>query len=85
MSTSKSFAGKSFVMPNPEEYYPTVNEFMGIKSSTGKIGASRAVLSSRVRAGSTEAVSTPVAFVGNFPVMAGDRETITWGNACADL
>jgi hypothetical protein len=82
MATFNSFAGRAFVMPNPEEYYPTVNEFLGRTSPAGKIGASRATLLSSAKAVSRESVSTPVAFVGNFPVMTDDRNTISWANAC---
>ena len=82
MATFNSVAGRAFVMPNPEEYYPTVNEFMGRASTGGKISASRGTLLANAKASSSESVSTPVAFVGNFPVMAGDRNTISWANAC---
>jgi hypothetical protein len=85
MAVFNSVAGRAFVMPNPEEYYPTVNEFLGRVSTGGRISASRGTLAANAKAGAGESVSTPVAFVGNFPVMSGDRNTISWGNACGDV
>lgn len=82
MAVFNSMAGRAFVMPNPEEYYPNVNEFLGRGVAGGKISASRGTLLAHAKSNSSEAVSTPVAFVGNFPVMSGDRNVISWGNAC---
>lgn len=82
MATFNSLAGRAFVLPNPEEYYPTVDEFLGRPSGQGKISASRKTLLAKVNTRASESVSVPVEFVGNFPVMANDRNTVAWSNAC---
>jgi hypothetical protein len=85
MAVFNSVVGRAFIMPNPEEYYPTVGDFVGRGSPDSKISGARKTLTAKAKIGSNEAVATPVAFVGNYPVMAGDRNTISWENACGDV
>jgi hypothetical protein len=73
-------AGNAFVMPNPEEYYPSVSEFFGTPSNSSR--RMSASLKGSVRQNSMEVSTTPVTFLGTFPVMANDRNVIGWDNAC---
>lgn len=77
--------GKAYILPNPDEYYPSVDEFVGRTALNGKISTSRNVLMAAANPASHETTETPVSFIGNFPVMAADRNAILWGNACNNL
>ena len=75
-------ASKAYLLPNPEEYYPTVNEFLGRPSAVGWVAQSRRKLSASARPAAHEAVATPAMYIGDFPVMHDDRGMISWANEC---
>jgi hypothetical protein len=74
--------GSAFVLPNPDEFYPTVDEFMGRPAPAGKLAQARGRIAASLRSASREAVAAPAMYVGNFPVMRNDRNALSWGNAC---
>ena len=80
VENKSAMAGNAFIMPNPEEYYPSVSEFFGTPSNSGR--RMSASLKGFVRQNSMEVSSTPVTFLGTFPVMANDMNVIGWDNAC---
>lgn len=80
-----SMVNQAYLMPNPEEFYPTVDEFLGKATFGGKISTSNKALKAGLKPEAIEAVGVPAAFIGNFPVMTGDRESIVWSNACGGL
>ena len=74
--------GRAVLVPNPNEFYPSVDEFMGRLSTNGSLARTRGELLSAVRPESGESAMVPSMYVGNFPVTSADRDIITWGNAC---
>lgn len=80
-SSRSDMAGNAFVIPNPEEYCPSVSEFFGTPSRNGM--RMTATLKGSVRPSSKEVSTVPVSFLGTFPVMANDANVIVWDNACS--
>ena len=80
--TNVGLADRAYLLPNPDEYYPTVNEFLGRPSAIGWVAQSRRRLSASARPAAHEAVAAPVMYIGNFPVMRDDRGMISWGSEC---
>lgn len=74
---------RAYLLPNPEEYTPSVAEATGRVAAYGKIARSASTLQSRANPAAREAVSTPIMFVGDYPVMSSDRTIMTWGNQCS--
>jgi len=66
--------GKAMLIPNPEEFTPTVAQAMGM---------SRAIpMLSSVNPMKNEAAFVPVQYIGTYPVFQNDRNFMTWSNAC---
>lgn len=67
--------GRAMLLPNPEEFTPTVAQ---------AIGASRAIpMMSSVSASRNEAAAVPVQYIGTYPVFSGDKNFMIWSNACS--
>ena len=80
-NNGRSMIGGEYIMPNPEEYYPTVGEFLGKYVPQGKINQFRIRTAVASAPGSA---STPVAFIGTYPVMSNDRNIMTWASTCGN-
>lgn len=67
---------QTFVIPNPEEFTPTVAQSLGGAAPTGMY---RAAVSAR-----GEALVRPIVYVGTYPVMATDEDDAMWASPCQD-
>lgn len=66
---------KAYLLPNPEEFTPTVPMMMGT-------GLFSATLSTKADPARNEAYQVPKAYVGTYPVMHDDENVIVWSTAC---
>lgn len=73
---------RAYVLPNPSEHAPDRREAAGAQSPSGKVARSQATLLPKLRTSAAEAVGAPVAYLGNYPVMSDDQDSISWGNSC---
>ena len=67
--------GKAYLVPNPEEFPPSVNDMMGLTQSTPMM--------SSVQPMRGEAAAAPVQYIGTYPIFQGDRTFLTWSTACS--
>lgn len=74
MSGVKDVAGSAFLFENPEEHNPR-----GPFTASGISNLARLASPE-----SYEAARMPVVFVGNYPVVSGDLDTLSWANMCQD-
>jgi hypothetical protein len=79
---TKSFVGKAYVLPNPNEHQPTIDEYFGAHSPAGPIARHRSALTATMMPRSSEAFTVPAMYLGNFPVMSDDKNSVLWGSAC---
>lgn len=66
--------GKVMLLPNPEEFTPTVAQ------ATGKNRATPMMAS--VHPMRNEAAFAPAQFIGTYPVYESDRSFMVWSDAC---
>ena len=65
--------GKAMLIPNPEEFTPTVAQ---------DLGRSRAVpMMASVVPTKNEAAAVPIEYIGTYPVFQNDRTFMIWGAA----